>query len=797
MSPVRARASALSEENPLDKPEHTALSQTPALGRLLSRLHQRLTRQVWLFGIGTLLGVISLWLTFAFFADWALRVPRGVRIFHLLVLIALPIWTLSRFLLRPLRRRPDRAGLAILLERHQPQHELLVSAVQLQATAVPLGAPELVRQVYSEADARAAQLDLSGVLEEQPPRRRFILGTSCAGVLALAALASPLYTGIFLRRLVGGSASWPQRTQLELTVPIVEDRARVLASAERIDVKIARGSDVPVVVRASGKIPREVTLHFADDSELVLNHGSDGIFRAMLRSRQEDCSFHATGGDDTDGLPRVSIEVLEAPDVAGLAVRIEPPAYTGRSPRTEFDRDVEVLAGSALAITMLPTPPEARGKVRILPEDRLINLVPRPFPARDEEHLVAEGPEGARELQGLGFALQVSESLRFRFELEDDSGLSNPDPGLFAVHVIEDRRPEVEVISPGRTELDTVVGGALALRGRAADDFGIRSMSWNVFAVSEGEQAARVHALDFQRLDPGEETRPGTLRHAVLAGTRLEVLDLAGGQAGVTEGEQYLIEVQARDNRPGEDGAATGRSGYVRVRVVSPEEFVRRVQDRLARLRLRVSELEVLQRQKARLTRELIESFESDAPDLAADAGQLNSVLTGQRRVDGDSEALVRELTSITEGILYSRLDEKAAARLEQMDAALSRASERSFQVDIWRDLVLSWRAGSAGTGLAAQLIGLLDLGMAISYEDCRPASDALDRAASAVDLAGIHAALVEASGDQERSLVHIEELLGRLAEWDNFQSILSLTRDILSRQKALMERTKQQAREK
>jgi hypothetical protein len=42
-----------------------------------------------------------------------------------------------------------------------------------------------------------------------------------------------------------------------------------------------------------------------------------------------------------------------------------------------------------------------------------------------------------------------------------------------------------------------------------------------------------------------------------------------------------------------------------------------------------------------------------------------------------------------------------------------------------------------------------------------------------------------------------IEELLGRLAEWDNFQSVLSLTRDILNRQKNLRERTKDAAGEK
>ena len=51
-------------------------------------------------------------------------------------------------------------------------------------------------------------------------------------------------------------------------------------------------------------------------------------------------------GDDRDGLPRVGVTVLDPPDVTGLAVRVEPPAYSGLEPVLRFDRDVEVLAGS-------------------------------------------------------------------------------------------------------------------------------------------------------------------------------------------------------------------------------------------------------------------------------------------------------------------------------------------------------------------------------------------------------------------------------------------------------------------
>ena len=48
----------------------------------------------------------------------------------------------------------------------------------------------------------------------------------------------------------------------------------------------------------------------------------------------------------------------------------------------------------------------------------------------------------------------------------------------------------------------------------------------------------------------------------------------------------------------------------------------------------------------------------------------------------------------------------------------------------------------------------------------------------------------------QARTLTEIESLLERLSEWENFQSILTLTRDILNRQKNLTERTRQFAKD-
>ena len=69
-------------------------------------------------------------------------------------------------------------------------------------------------------------------------------------------------------------------------------------------------------------------------------------------------------------------------------------------------------------------------------------------------------------------------------------------------------------------------------------------------------------------------------------------------------------------------------------------------------------------------------------------------------------------------------------------------------------------------------------------------------RASRTDDIEEIHAALSEALSLQTEARMKTEILLAELAEWDNFQSVLSLTRDILNRQKSLTERARHYAKE-
>ncbi|MBM3991663.1 MAG: hypothetical protein FJ298_11730, partial [Planctomycetes bacterium] len=257
-----------------------ALAATPALAALLARVRRRLVAQIWLHGMGGMLVAVSAWLAFAFFADWALHVPRAVRWLHFAVLVALPIALLWREVLRHLRRVPDAAGLAVLVERAHPAlHELLVTAVQIQARDTTDVDPTLRARILRDADLRARALDVRGVLVERPQALRALAGFTALALALLGALSGGETTRIFLQRLMGRDVPWPQRTTLELIVADPARSGEFLRSEDELEVRVARGMDLPIAIHAKGELPLEVVLHFKNGADAVLASASDGEFR--------------------------------------------------------------------------------------------------------------------------------------------------------------------------------------------------------------------------------------------------------------------------------------------------------------------------------------------------------------------------------------------------------------------------------------------------------------------------------------------------------------------------------------
>ncbi|MHC4378069.1 MAG: hypothetical protein ACYS26_15825 [Planctomycetota bacterium] len=772
------------------------LSATPVLARRLDELQRRLRLSVGLWAAGTVVLAACLWLAFSFLADWGLRVPSGVRWFHLVVLFSGTGYLIHREGLRRWRTVPAGEELAQLLERGAPgSSELLPSAVSFQSGAEP-ERPELERQlvgqVLEQAEARAAECRPEVACDLRPSLRRLGLGALALVLLGGAGAAAPGHASIFLVRFFGGSTPWPQRTQLSLDLPLADGAAAVEreGDGQTWSLMVARGTDVPVVVTAEGVVPDTVQLRFEDGRALALVPGSDGRFSTVLRSVADDANFYAVGGDDRDGTPAVELRVVDPPDIAAVAFEITPPEYAGLPTRFVDDGDARALAGSRVRAWVRTDPPGVRGNVLVLPDDETLPLVAGPFP--QVRGVDGEGADG--ELSGspaLFFETTVERSLRLRFELTDERGLSNPDPGFFGVDLVPDQSPELRWLSPARSDVEVTAAGAVPLRALAEDDLGLEGLRLFAAEVGADAEPRELAPLVNTTLEGGATARPT----AILAERRLELSELLEPTAdgGDSVGRQFELFLEAFDAR---QPAQPGRAQVLRLRVLSEDELLRRLQDRLARARLEAVELAEMQRERRQTVDDLL-TARSEERD-ALDERSLAAVASGQRRVQAEALGLARELASIAEQTLYARLDEDAANLLLRYEEIAAGTQVRGYEAQRWIELESALPPGEAeASGIGLHLTRSVVLAARLESERLPEATAALEVAERSPSFADREAAVLAAFEAQSRALDDLEALVDRLAEWDNFQSVLSLTRDILNRQKALSERTKRYAQDK
>ena len=770
------------------------------LSALIAQTRGRLERILALHGACSVLLVAVLWLLGAYALDRTLELPAAIRLFHLGLLVLLPALAFRREWWRPWRARPNEDGLAILIERAHPQlSSVLVSAIQLEKQ--PDGSPELIAATVKQAEQAAQRIDLGTVFDARPARRRLSWLALTLLVSMGVVWADPEGVRIFAARMNGAEVAWPRRTQLEM-----ELRAGVpVDPAQPLTVRVARGTDVPIVVRAKGETPDEVELIWSDGRRQTLAATARGEFSALLRGVSADVELWARGGDDQDEQPRAKLLVMVPPDITSMAVVVEPPAYAQLAGSIVRDGDAKVLQGSRVTVHVRTDPPETTGFARLEPEGREIALESTAFPVTEGEPAVL----------GLSFSFIADKTTRFRFGLTDADGLQNPDPGLYGIDVLEDRAPRVDVWSPARSDYDTTSQGWLIIRARAEDDFGLRSLLLQSQPL-QGEVVQRT--LTPVVLDPNsvaaERGAAEAPRALWLAQERLPTAALFAAPAStvstnesnpvataVAAGSATDIQIVARDVREPE-GRET-RSTPIRVRVLSDDEFLRRVQDRLARAQTSATALADVLRTKDSELRELEAALAASAA-WSEDSAAVSAAAAGARRVQGDARSLSRELTGTAEALLLARVEDRSDAALPLLDAALLDAAQqastsdaRSIQAQLWQDLDELVRQGQLGNGLGPKLIEIATLSVTISETHANAAASALREAEDATAREQAQRLLITAAAAHRRALEDTERLLAKLAEWDTLQSVLNLTRDILEAQKNLSERTKQAAQDR
>jgi len=217
--------------------------------------------------------------------------------------------------------------------------------------------------------------------------------------------------------------------------------------------------------------------------------------------------------------PIFSLKPLAYAQAGDFTVRYRCPAYTGLPVQTvQGTPNLSGLAGTRVQVNA-----RCSGKVR-------------KAVAVTDQGLTYPVEIGA---DGISWQMVLKKSGTYRLLLEDEDGMSDPEPPVYDIAVIADRVPSVEIVSP-KDDLFVSPGAELPLVIRADDDFGIASLE---LVFQKGDSGAARVAVDRGRRPVG-----GIYEYV----WPLEELHLNPG-----ERVRYYVEARDNDSISGPKTAAT------------------------------------------------------------------------------------------------------------------------------------------------------------------------------------------------------------------------------------------------
>ena len=586
-----------------------------AIKQALRSLERRLFVVLCGFGIGRLLRNAALLLVGLYALDRLLEPPVIVRL--VLLAFALAVFALRAYrdLLSPLSTRPPRRDLAAIWESRNPQlGDRLATAVEL-AEHQHGASVEMLAAVTAQATALCADLNARKMVPTGRSQRSLLSGVSATALIFLGVWAFPDEAAIFLQRLGGSPIAWPSQTTLVLMPAYVEGLSEAAIfeyeDTEEFSLALARGSVVSLRLRADGQVPENVTaLGWSRPRPMHALGGGEFVLR--LPPLQDDVTLTFSGGDDTDGHPRLHLRAGDAPGLAAWNVTTEPPTYTGLPQEQGNFHELRVLRGTHVGIVFEP--------------NRETTYVEAVFLDGTRKQLSATAEHRFH------IDFQIEGSGEVRLAMTGADGFRNDMAGILKWTATPDRNPEPEILFPTERWL-TVPGGSVPLVFSATDDFGLQTVQ--LARHSEGQPEVEV-ALDAP--NNGTEFR--------------QLLRLAAPEsfsAESFEANRYRFIFTATDAAEPQSNVANAKSAWIEVVPMEVEE--QRLAERIIALR------ETLQNLRDR-TAGFIETTQ---PPSALQVRRFVRELDGAL---GDAETLLLER-------LYSNLDRQTAQQLPVVEHLL------------------------------------------------------------------------------------------------------------------------------
>ncbi len=767
-------------------------SAVKPLRRKLGNLRQKLKALYLGYGTVRLLQLTIAGIMLTFLMDWFLDLPRWVRAFHASLAIVVGAITFHRFLLFPLTRKLEDEELAILVESKNPEfRDQIISALQLSRQAQqpdfsdskPLVSAMVEKATKELANARFGRLaDRRRIL-----RSTLLAALGAASVLVFAGLY-PAVTSIYVQRNIGlQDIPWPQKTFLEVMVQEGEN-IQISVSGSMNKIRLARGTDLKINVKANGQVPTNVELCYENQDRSIedrraMNRIGDRDFTYQFLALTQSFYFHVEGGDDDDSDPLFWVDVQPTPRVKEVKALLTPPVYTRIEPTEIHHGNIEAPEGSLIRLEIETSMPVS---------EAILTL-------GDQKPLKLASQGGNTSFVA---SLVLEESLTYSFELLGANKLRNRDPLRYSLTAIPDTDPRIHLSLPGVSDLDATEKAVVPIKVQVNDDYGVEE-AWLSLKLGQDLEELKIpfktsDLVAVERADSGDE----------LVGFLLldfETLQLpsppdgAGRKVEIGDRIRYLaVSKDGNANLSGEPTPNFGTTSENRISIVTRIELERRLEELRRRLREDVRKLQKKQlnvQEKvlalAAASHDGSEELSSSAFDPAEREAILDAEVT-ENRLFSDGKRLSTDLARIFDVHLFNRLEESSLT--ENVIASLFESFREPSDdpLSAYRKIIADHARGSAGdSDQIGKMVTMLRVLFRASFERIPEASKLLKQARSTVEKESRRELLGQSAEAQRRVLEDLELLLNKMEEWEDFQSLVQMTRDVIESQEGIRTRTR------
>lgn len=786
---------------------HPQGSPTPDIRHLLKQQQARVRGRFLIHGTGYVIAAAFAVMVIYYTLDRALSLPPLVRVVLSLGVLVYLAAVLRRRVLYPMRRDFGELDVAMALERRFPElRQQLVTALQLTPDSIDAaGRSDVSRamaaEVARQAGATAAALPLKDLLN--PRRTQRVWGVALA-VLAITGTGAYLdgeAVGVFTQRIFGIDASYPRETTLVIELPSDDPDLRVAQEGGVTKVTLAGGADLPVIVRALGKVPDVISLSLTtpggDTRTQAMAPRGEDRFRYVFRRVSRGFRFQPQGGDD-DGAGRVvEVEVIEPPRVAQVRAVLTPPAYTGQPTQTLAGGAVEGLVGTQVQILVAPTKDVDTAVLAFRESGLEVPLEPEEITTDD----------GTKTWYSGKFTVQDTD--RYQVQLTGENGLRNANPGSWPVLALVDHGPVGRLLTPSRDGISVYLPGAvMPVRAELRDDYGLASATLEVLTRGSDTPVSLPLALPATAPDAPPTTRAVVLRLFELQEVLPQLVSTIEGATETSrEGPAFApadrveggvdldLSLAVTDNMVPEAHSTELNSRPVSL--VNGSQLAAAIGRHFRSIREEVSAAAELQgERKARL--QVLADGGLDTQDgESSTTAVLTALQIGQGRVRNLVRSAHRKLMHAFDAHLFNRLETApAAVKVLEQYRIYYAASDSADPVlaGFYRELSAAraeGRLGAMETTLDPILLMIQECDTLVSGP-CQDLLDTLARAQVAATGEDRDRDVQTAAKLAEAIHQRLVDLLGRLDEWNDFQDVVQEARALKEKQRDIQLRTRE-----